>query len=373
MTVDDGTTTASHSCGSPLGPDGLPARAVWFTGERRAEVLDERIPDPAAGEVRVRALASLVSAGTEMILYRGEARSRAESALPTSAGEYPFPIKFAYQVVGEVEAVGEGAQLVTGQRVFAYHPHQTLFNINAGVMTGGSYTTGGRRLVFGIPDELSDEQAVFANLFGVAMTSMLDVPVRFGDCVAVSGLGVVGSFAAYLARFTAGRLVVIDPLENRRRGADWIGADEVVHPRDAAEAIRDHTDGRGVDIFIEASGDERALQAALEGTGKEGTVAVLAYYGAKPVSLVLSPEFHIQRLRVVSVQNAMVGSGLQPRWDTARRMATVMEHLAQLDTRRLITHRFGLEQAPEAYELLDHHADQCLGVLIDYDGRHGET
>lgn len=367
MAVGESTTTRDPSSGASRDTDGLPARAVWFTAERRAEVLDERVPDPGPGEVRVRALASLVSAGTEMILYRGEARSRAESALPTSAGEYPFPIKFAYQVVGEVEARGEGAEFAVGQRVFAYHPHQSRFNIDAGILTGGSYTTGGRRLLFGVPDELETERAVFANLFGVAMTSMLDVPVRFGDCVAVSGLGIVGSFAAHLARFTAGRLIVIDPLESRRRQAEWIGSDEIVHPRDAADAISDRTDGRGVDIFIEASGNERALQTALECTGKEGTVAVLAYYGAKPVSLVLSPEFHIQRLRVVSVQNAMIGSGLQPRWDTARRMGTVMEHLAKLDTRHLITHRFGLEQAPKAYELLDQHAYQALGVLLDYD------
>ncbi len=346
----------------------LPARAVWFTAERRAEVLDEVVAEPAAGEARVRGIASLISAGTEMILYRGQTRSRAETDLPTSAGQYPFPIKFAYQVVGEVEEAGPDSGFSVGQRVFAYHPHQSRFTIAAGAVGGGGLAPYGRRLLFAVPDELNIEQAVFANLFGVALTSMLDVPVRYGDCVAVSGLGVVGGFAAHLARTTASRLIAIDPLENRRRQAAWIGADEVVDPTEAAEAIRHHTQGRGVDIFIEASGSERALQTALECTGKEGTVAVLAYYGAKPVSLVLSPEFHIRRLRVVSVQNAMVGSGLQPRWDTTRRMGVVMERLARLDTTNLITHRFGLEQAPDAYELLDRHPDQALGVLLEYDG-----
>lgn len=345
---------------------GVSARALWFTGPRRAELLDEVVSEPGPGEVRVRGIVSLVSAGTEMIVYRGETRSRAETDLPTSAGEFPFPIKFAYQVVGEVEAAGVDSGFSVGQRVFAYHPHQNRFTITAGAVTSGSYATGGRRLLFAVPDNVATEQAVFANLFGVALTSFLDVPVRFGDCVAVSGLGIVGGFAAHLARATAGRVIAIDPLESRRRQADWIGADAVVDPSDAAEAILEHTQGRGVDIFIEASGSEQALQTALECTGKEGTVAVLAYYGARPVSLVMSPEFHIQRLRVLSVQNGMVGSGLQPRWDTSRRMGVVMERLAGLDTSHLITHRFDLEDAPKAYELLDEHPDQALGVLLEH-------
>ncbi len=344
-----------------------PARAVWFTGVRRAEVLDETVREPGPGEVRVRSLTSLVSAGTEMVVYRGETRSRAETDLPTSEGTYPFPIKFAYQIVGEVEAAGADSGFSVGQRVFAYYPHQSRFTIGAGAVGGGGLAPYGRRLLFAVPDELSTEQAVFANLYGVALTALLDVPVRFGDCVAVSGLGIIGGFAAHLARATAGRLIVIDPLESRRKRAAWIGADAVIDPADAAEVIREQTDGRGVDIFIEASGSERALQTALESTGKEGTVAVLAYYGAKPVSLVLSPEFHIQRLRVVSVQNAMVGSGLQPRWDTARRMGVVMEHLAKIDISHLITHRYGIEQAPDAYQLLDQHPYQALGVLLDYE------
>ncbi|MGH2447306.1 MAG: zinc-dependent alcohol dehydrogenase, partial [Chloroflexota bacterium] len=303
---------------------------------------------------------------TELVVYRGETRSRAETDLPTSEGEYPFPIKFAYQIVGEVEEAGADSGFAVGQTVFAYYPHQSRFTIGAGAVGGGGFAPYGRQLLFAVPDELSTERAVFANLYGVALTSLLDVPVRFGDCVAVSGLGIIGGFAAHLARATAGRLILIDPLASRRKQAAWIGADAVVDPADAAEVIRELTDGRGVDIFIEASGSPRALQTALECTGKEGTVAVLAYYGAKPIPLVLSPEFHVQRLRVVSVQNAMVGSGLQPRWDTTRRMGVVMERLTKIDTDRLITHRFGIEQAPEAYQLLDQHPDQALGVLLDY-------
>jgi 2-desacetyl-2-hydroxyethyl bacteriochlorophyllide A dehydrogenase len=346
----------------------LPARAVWFTGPRHAELLNEEVRNPGPDEVLVRAAASLVSAGTEMIVYRGETRSRSETDLPTSAGEYPFPIKFSYQVVGEVEEAGEHSGFAAGDRVFAYHPHQSRFTMATGRVGGGLLAPQGRTLLFAVPDTLDDDHAVFANLFGVALTCLLDVPVRIGDCVALSGLGVVGSFAAHFARRTAGRLILVDPLASRRERAAWIGADAVVHPDDAPAAIEEHTQGRGVDIYIEASGAPSALQSAIEGTGKEGTVAVLAYYGGnKPVSLMLAPEFHIRRLRIVSSQNATVGSGLQPRWDTERRMGIVMEQLAAVDTAHLISHRVPFSRAPEAYRLLDEHPDEAFGVVLDYE------
>jgi 2-desacetyl-2-hydroxyethyl bacteriochlorophyllide A dehydrogenase len=342
------------------------ARALWFTGPRQAELLEEDVREPEPDEVLVRGVVSLVSGGTELVLYRGEAGSRAETDLPTSAGEYPFPIKFAYQTVGLVEEAGSEAEFAPGDRVFAYHPHQELFPMRCGRTGGGLLAPGGRRLLFRVPDGLDDDHAVFANLYSVAMTSLLDCPVRIGDCVVVSGLGVVGSFAAQMARATADRLILIDPLASRRELAQWLDADAVVDPAEAAAAIEEHTGGRGADVFIEASGAPAALQTAIEQTGREGTIVVVSYYGKKPVSLTLSPEFHLRRLRIVSSQNASVGSGLQPRWDTERRMGVAMRRLEQIDVSRLITHRFPFDRAPEAYRLLDEHPADALGVVLDY-------
>ena len=67
---------------------------------------------------------------------------------------------------------------------------------------------------------------------------MLDVPVRLGDAVVVYGQGVVGSFCAQLARRTAGVLLVVDPIEARRRIALEWGADVAVAPADAPAASR---------------------------------------------------------------------------------------------------------------------------------------
>jgi 2-desacetyl-2-hydroxyethyl bacteriochlorophyllide A dehydrogenase len=339
------------------------ATALWFTAPRTAELRQEALGSPGPGEILVRGIVSLVSPGTEMSLYRGQVEAApqgdpataASEYLATAEGELPFPVKFAYQIVGEVEQAGEGSAYSVGDRVFSYFPHQDRFVV-----------ADDPSLVFGVPDELDPDRAAFANLFCVAYNALLDCPVRIGDCVAVSGLGIIGSFAAHLARRTASRLIVIDPLPQRRERATWIGADAVVHPDQAADAIAELTAGRGVDVYIEASGATRALQGAIDATGQEGTIVVISYYGNREVTLRLSPEFHVRRQRIVSSQVGNVGSGLQPRWDAGRRMAVAMEELTSFDIETLVSHRLPFTDAPLAYEQIDTRPDESLGVLLQY-------
>ncbi|MGH2940236.1 MAG: zinc-dependent alcohol dehydrogenase [Solirubrobacterales bacterium] len=341
------------------------ARAVWFTAPRTVELRDERLSMLGDDDLLVKGLVSLVSAGTEMNVYRGESATPAELDMPTTAGEFPFPIKFAYQIVGEVEEAGSNAPFRPGDRVFAYHPHQERFVIGTGA-AGDDDILDGATLVFPVPAELDPERAAFANLFCVAYNGLLDAPVRVGDCVAVSGLGVIGSFAAHLARRTAARLILVDPLPERRERAAWIEADAVVHPDDAAAAVEELSEGRNLDIFFEASGATPALQTAIDNTGQEGTIVVLSYFGDRKASLCLSPQFHLRRQRVISSMVGMIGSGLQPRWDARRRMMVAMEHLAALDVGALTSHRLAFDEAPTAYKLIDTKPQDTLGVLLEY-------
>lgn len=333
--------------------DGPLAHAVWFTGPRHLEVREEALRPLQDDEVRVTALYSLVSPGTEMSIYRGEASSPLEVQVPMGAGEFPFPLKYGYQVVGRVQAAGSAAAHQVGDIVFANHPHQDQFTIPSD-------------LTFAVPAGIDAKAATFTNLLTVALNGLLDVPVRIGDCVAVSGLGIVGTFAAHLAGRTADKIVLIDPVSQRRDLARSIRADAVVDPADAHEVIDDLTQGRGVDIFIEASGAAPALQNAINETGVEGTIVVLSYYANRKVTLSLSPEFHARRQRIVSSMVAMVGSGLQPRWSRQRRFDVAAKALARIDTSQLITHEFPFWDARTAYELIDQHPADVLGVILDY-------
>src|SRR5437016_9859668 len=82
------------------------ARAVWFSAPRVAELRNEAIAEPGAGEVRIRALRSAISPGTEMLVYRGQVDPTLTLDLPTLKGSFRFPIKYGYATVGRVEAAG---------------------------------------------------------------------------------------------------------------------------------------------------------------------------------------------------------------------------------------------------------------------------
>ena len=174
----------------------------------------------------MRGVASLVSAGTEMLVYRGDLPAEDELGLETCAGSFGFPVKYAYQIVGRVEAAGENTPFSPGDFVFCRHPHQERFTMR--------YVDW---LIFKIPEVLTPERAIFANLLDVALNCNLDVPIRHGDVVVVYGQGVVGSMCAQLAHRTAGRIVVVDPAANRREFALTWGADAAVEPDGALDAV----------------------------------------------------------------------------------------------------------------------------------------
>lgn len=329
--------------------------AVWFEAARQAVVREETVEPPRSDQLTVRAIASLISQGTEMQVYRGQISADTELGLETCAGSFSFPVKYAYQVVGKVVEAGKDVPLKDGDLVFARHPHQDLFTMR--------YNPD---LIFRLPRDMDPEVAVFANLADVAYNALLDVPVRIGDVVVVFGQGIVGLFCAMFARKTAGYLVVADPVEERRNRGLEFGADRAVHPDDAARAVQEATGGRGADIAIEVSGAPPALQQAINVTGQEGTILTVSYYGSRPVTLTLAPEFHFRRHRIVSSQVSSVGSGLQTRWTFGRRMENVLALVAHLPVKSMISHHFQLRDAPTAYQLLDTKPGDSLGMILRY-------
>lgn len=334
---------------------GRTAHGLWFTAARHAAILEEPVRKPVGTEVTVRAIASLVSAGTEMLVYRGELPAEDDLGLETCAGSFGFPVKYAYQVVGEVIEAGPDAQARPGQLVFVRHPHQDYFTVRSDSW-----------LFAPVPDGLAPERAVFVNLLEVALNCHLDIPIRFGDVVVVYGQGVVGSLVAQLARRMAGRLIVVDPIEVRRKFAEGWGADAAVAPGDAPQAIAELSGGRGADISIEATGAPSALQAAIVATGQEGTVAVLSFFGTRQVPLILSPEFHYRRLRMISSQVSSLGSGLQPRWSPARRNAVAFDLLRNDWLQTPVSHELPFSQAPDAYSILDKTPEEAMGIVLKY-------
>ena len=332
------------------------AEAVWFTAPQRVEIRQERVASVGPDDVRVCAIVSGVSAGSELLVYRGDAPSDMPPDLPTVAGDFSFPVKFAYASVGRVIEVGSRVTgLAMDDLVFVHHPHQTEYVVRADAPMP-------------LPEGLRSDVGVFAANLETAVTVVLDAHPRLGEAVLVTGQGVVGLLITMLLRKVGAGLIVTADLHERRRAASAAaGADHVLSTDiDLVEAVLDLTHGRGVDVAIEASGNPAALQACIDAAAFAGTVVVASWYGTRDVSLNLGGGFHRRRQRIVSSQVSTLDPALVPRWDRARRASVVSGLLEELPLDQLITHRFPLDQAAAAYELLDTRAGECLQVVLEY-------
>src|SRR5712691_7642488 len=100
----------------------MQAKALWYVAPGRAELREEAVAEPAAGEVRVRALFGAISRGTERLVCDGWVPPGEFECMrpPFMGGTFPFPVKYGYSTVGRVE---EGPQALRGRLVFALHPH----------------------------------------------------------------------------------------------------------------------------------------------------------------------------------------------------------------------------------------------------------
>lgn len=337
---------------------GMRARALWMNGPRSLEIRDEAAPTPGPGEARVQTIASGISAGTEMLVYRGQVDADLPLDLPTLDGSFAFPIKYGYAAVGRVIDTGPGVvRPAPGDLVFALHPHQTAFTIAAAALLP-------------LPAGLSPVAGLFAANVETAVNAVLDAAPRLGEMVAVFGQGTVGLLiAALLKRAGAAPVIAIDPFPRRRAAALEMGADLALAPEaETAARLRALTDGRGVDIAVEVSGSPATLQAAIDAVADEGTVLVVSWYGTKVASLELGGRFHRGRIHLRSSQVGRLDPALAPRWDHARRSALVASLLPQLGLERLVSHRLPFERAAEGYQLLDERPGEALQVALVYDG-----
>src|SRR3546814_13305466 len=129
------------------------------------------------------------------------------------------------------------------------------------------------------------------NMCTVALRTVHEAPIRVGEVVALSGLGIIGSLTAHLVRKSAGKLILIDPAAERRARSAWMGADAVVEPSEVASVVAELRQGRGVDTFIETSGAPPALQTAITNTGARGSGIGPWWDGTRHTSTTLPSSF----------------------------------------------------------------------------------
>ena len=339
---------------------GLTKSAMTFVGPRRVEIQNEEVSGPGPGRVLVRTRLSAISAGTELLVYRGEAPSEmaADESIAALRGGLSFPLRYGYAAVGDVAQVGEGVGAdLTGRRVFAFNPHESLFEAEP-------------ESLMEIPEGVSYEDAAMLPSMETAVNFAMDGAPLVGENVLVIGQGVIGLLTtALLAQMPLASLVTLDTVAVRRDMSLELGATASYDP--SAPGVMDEIAaafaGHGADLVYELSGRPETLDTAIALTGYGGRIVIGSWYGTKRAPVDLGGSFHRSRIKVISSQVTTIAPELSSRWDKQRRFATAWRMVERLKPSQLVTHRFPVEEAADAYRLLDESPGDALQVLLTYD------
>ncbi len=361
------------------------------SGETR--VIEVPVPVPGPGMALVRTAASVVSAGTERMLVEfagqgwiGKARSRPDLVRQTLdkvrregllttfdavQNRLDQPLPLGYSSAGVIVAIGDGLQeFRVGDRVAC---------AGGGHAVHAEYALVPQNLMAHVPDGVDLEHAAFATLGSIAMHGWRLAEPQVGEHVAVIGLGLLGLLAATLARAAGAWVFGIDLDQGRVERAQQMGFRAAL--RDAADdAALAATQGRGFDVVLVCADSSSSDPVELAGklARDRGRVVVIGNVGLeiprrtyyeKELSLRVSRSYGPGRYDPLYEEAGIDYPIGFVRWTVGRNLQAFVDLLAagRIDLRPLITHRFPIERATEAYAVItgrEHPA--FLGVVLTY-------
>ena len=345
-------------------------KAVAFLGQGRIGIVERPKPTPGPGQAVIRITTTTIC-GTDVHIVKGE--------YPVRTG-----LVLGHEPVGVIEALGDGLEpeYRVGQRVIvgAITPCGQCFYCWNGAHSQCGGPLGGWR--FGntidgawaeyllvpdaranlalIPDGLTDEQVVLApDIFSTGLGGAESANIKVGDSVAVFAQGPIGLCATVGARLRGASLIIgVDSVPERLAMARRLGADVVIDHRqeDVVARIKRLTDGRGVDVAIEALGRQETFEAALRAIRPGGTLSSLGVYSGK---LVAPYEAFYAGLGDQRIVTTLCPGGKE----RMRRLMALIAH-RRVDLEPLVTHRFALEQIEDAFDLFSHQRQGVLKIAL---------
>ena len=334
-------------------------------------ILDEKpVPNVGPGEALMRVTTTTIC-GTDVHILKGE--------YPVAPG-----LIVGHEPVGVIEELGPGVTgYRVGQRVIAGaitpcgQCHSCLDGHQA--QCGGKAIGGWR---FGntidgcqaeyvlvphamanlapVPDGLTDEQVLMCpDIMSTGFGGAESGQIKIGDTVAVFAQGPIGLCATAGARLRgASRIIVIDGIASRLDMAKRLGADVTIDytKADVVAEIARITEGRGVDVAIEALGTQQTFESGLRSLKPGGTLSSLGVYSGK---LSLPLDAFAAGLGDQTIVTTLCPGGKE-------RMRRLMNVVAsgRVDLKPLVTHRFTLDRIEEAYDLFANQRDGVLKVAI---------
>ncbi len=370
-------------------------------------VVDVPLPQPKPGMALVRTRASLVSAGTERKLVEfaeknlvGKARARPdlvrqvldkarrEGLLTTAEAAFnrlDQPLALGYSSAGVVVAVGEGLQgFKAGDRVAC---------AGGGYAVHAEYVVVPKNLLVQLPAEVGFEEAAFATLGAVAMHGVRLAQLQVGERVAVIGLGLLGLLTVGIAQAAGCHVLGVDTDPQRVQSAIKLSAEmsgsppvQAVHRDQAEEAAMMFSRGRGVDVVYICAGTSSNDPVTLAGAIARDRGRVVAIgtvgqslphreYFQKELSFVNSRSYGPGRYDPAYEEKGQDYPIGYVRWTEGRNIEAMVDLMAtgRLNVKPLISHRFPIENAPQAYDLITgKKGESFLGVVLEYPPGEGE-
>jgi len=323
-------------------------------GGGEVAVIDRPEPTPSNDLVAVRIMVSALC-GSERHAYYGRG-PRAENG--------------GHEAAGVVEVVGPSVRHVhAGDRVmiFASSPcgrcryclagrwilcRNPIHSHREGMHTQVALVRD--ELCFPIPDDVPFEvAALLADALGTPYRALRRLTVTALDTVLVLGQGPIGLAATTLARFLGAQVVAVDVNDYRLRRAEAAGATRIVNPRneDLAGAVAEFTGGEGVDVALECSATAEGAVACVDAVRPTGRVAMIGLTGK--VTLDLTSQLILRDV-------TLVGTWYSDPADLPELMSLVRRGL---DVGQLVTHRYGIDEAPEAFRTF--FGGQAVKVILE--------
>src|SRR5262245_4777765 len=356
------------------------------------------VPTPALqpGGVLVRVRRSLISMGTEKAVIDlagksapGKARARpdlARKVINKAKQEgiwntyqvvrnlISSPISLGYSSAGEVIAVGaEAVEFRAGDRV-------ACAGLNYASHAEVNYVP--RNLAVKIPEGLSYDAACFVTLGAIAMQGVRLAEIELGEKVVVLGLGLVGQLAAQLARCAGATVLATDLDASKVEMAVELGAHcSEPDPRRLRDAVAHFTGGQGADavLICAATKSNEPAQLAAEIARLKGRVIVVGDVGMrldrrpyfdKELKLIVSRSYGPGRYDPAYEERGVDYPLPYVRWTEGRNMLSFLELLsrAAVNVEPLITHRFPIEEAETAYQLVTgERRERAVAILLEYE------
>ncbi|MCX6034702.1 MAG: bi-domain-containing oxidoreductase, partial [Chloroflexi bacterium] len=351
------------------------------------------VPAPRSGQALVRVAVSLISAGTERMVVEfaekslvGKARSRPdlvrqvmdkmkrEGVAPTVQAAFnrlDQPMALGYSSAGTIISLGDGMEgFKVGQRVAC---------AGGGYAVHAEYNVVPLNLLTPLPDSVDFESAAFTTLGAIALHGFRLAEPKIGETVAIIGMGLLGLLAGQIAAAAGCRVFGIDTNPQRVALAASLGLSACLRDQ-AVDSAQVFTTNRGFDVVLicadTSSNDPVELaaiiardRARLVATGAVGLSFPRKIYYEKELSFVNSRSYGPGRYDLSYEENGHDYPIGYIRWTEGRNFQAVVDLMAggKLKVTPLISHRFPIEKAADAYEVITRKKKLAfLGVLLNY-------